>query len=160
MDIATVNLASAGDLHFDWQMNGPDLATDDGLRAAVLISLFTDRRAADDDALPDGTDDRRGWWADLPPDGAPDRGRPDLIGSRLWLLTRAKATDETAQLARRYILEALQWMIEDGVAQSIDATTKWGAVGTLLIALVIVRTRNGQPADHRYDLIWNQTPSA
>jgi len=42
-------------------VNG-DLALEQGLYSAVLISLFTDARAADDDILPNMLDDnRRGW---------------------------------------------------------------------------------------------------
>ena len=40
-----------------------DLATDDGLRTAVLISLFTDAPARDDDPLP-APGYRGGWWGD------------------------------------------------------------------------------------------------
>ena len=37
-----------------------DLTTDEGLRSAVLVSLFLDARADADDVLPFETDDRRG----------------------------------------------------------------------------------------------------
>ena len=63
----------------------PDLQGDDGLLTALLISLFTDRRAHDDDPLPDERvgvpSDMRGWWGDYF-----ETERPDPIGSRLWLL--------------------------------------------------------------------------
>ncbi len=48
---------------------------------AVLISLFTWRRANADDTLPDPRGFRMGWWGDTYPVVANDR-----IGSRLWLL--------------------------------------------------------------------------
>jgi phage gp46-like protein len=39
-----------------------DLASDRGLETAVLLSLFTDRRAQPDDVPPSGDPaDRRGW---------------------------------------------------------------------------------------------------
>ena len=45
-----------------------DLQGDDGLFTAVIISLFTDRRANADDPLPDericALPDPRGWWGD------------------------------------------------------------------------------------------------
>ena len=54
-------LAGAGDAR--------DLQGDDGLLTAVIISLFTDARAHDDDPLPDErvgvTSDKRGWWEPL-----------------------------------------------------------------------------------------------
>ena len=94
-------------LHFDpiafacdYAVAAGDLAADNGLKTAVLISLFTDRLAAADDEIPDGTEDRRGWWGDMPADGsAPSGAPPDPIGSRLWLLARAKQSAETLNRA-------------------------------------------------------------
>lgn len=91
-----------------------DVLTGNDLSTAVLISLFTDRRANEDDKLPSG-DDPRGWWAD-----AMDGQR---IGSRLWLLENASNLPETLALAKEYALEALQWLVSDGIAKSIAVTT-------------------------------------
>ncbi len=77
-DIAVVWDQGCGSL----QLNGADLLTDNSLLTAVIISLFTDRRALDSDEIPDGTRDRRGWWGDS------FRERP--VGSRLWLLSRER----------------------------------------------------------------------
>lgn len=52
-DIAIVWDQGCGSL----QLNGADLLTDDSLLTAVLISLFTDRRALASDEIPDGTRD-------------------------------------------------------------------------------------------------------
>ena len=42
------------------------LTKEQGLASAVIISLFTDRRASVDDRLPDfNSTDRKGWWGDL-----------------------------------------------------------------------------------------------
>src|SRR5260363_352074 len=77
----------------------PGSAEVSDLQIAVMISLFTGRQARPDDVIPDGSTDARGWW-----------GKPN-IGSRLWLLERAKATEATRQQARDYMTEALQWLI-------------------------------------------------
>jgi phage gp46-like protein len=53
-------------LRFDWLFDGSDLATTDTLQTAVIVSLLTDRLANADDDIPDGTNDRRGWRADMP----------------------------------------------------------------------------------------------
>ena len=86
------------------------------LHRALLISLFSDRRAEADDELPFEDGDRRGWWADFINEFP--------IGSRLWLLTRAKVTNETANTARDYIEEALAWMITIRLATSIDVVVE------------------------------------
>lgn len=94
-----------------------DLARDDGLQTAVLLSLFTDRAAEEGDVLPDEETDRRGWWGDEFADDAGDR-----IGSRLWLLARSKRTDDVLARAEEYARESLQWLIDDKVAERIEVT--------------------------------------
>lgn len=106
----------------DWASFGPQLLTGDDLTTAILISLFTDRVAASDDMTPDGTNDARGWWGDDP---------DNPIGSRLWMLERAKQTTDTLSRAQGYITEALQWLIDDGVVARFDILTEWTQTGML-----------------------------
>lgn len=143
-DIRTFWLDGTG----QWQMAGPGLAEDNGFETAVLISLFTDRRADPDDVLPDNGSDRRGWWADAFPavDG-------DLIGSRLWLLSREKQLPEALSRAKEYAEEALAWMIEDGVADSITATAVKAREGMIGLTVQINRP-TGDPARFRFELFW------
>lgn len=116
------------------------LAADGGLRRAIVISLFTDARAHDDDALPDGATgfgNRRGWWGDiLPPAQAPE-GAPWVTGSRLWLLSREKQTAETARRAQTYAAGALEWLITGGWATRVDVTAAWAADATGILVLTI-----------------------
>lgn len=104
----------------DIAIDSNDLAVDDGLETACMLSLYTDRRAEDSDVLPTGETDRRGWWADPVAAVAGDR-----FGSRLWLLDRAKPTQETLDLAVEYAREALQWMIVDLVSNRIDVIAEF-----------------------------------
>jgi phage gp46-like protein len=160
MDIALVfNPAS---LSFDYALSGGDLAIDNGLDTAVALSLFTDRLAAADDEIPDGSGDRRGWWGDLPPDGTtPEAQATDLIGSRFWLLSRAKRTQDTLNRAQGYGLEALQWLLDDGVAQTVIFAPQYQgdpSVGLMAVSGVIARLgANGGTIDHRFDLLWSST---
>lgn len=130
-----------------------DLAKDDGLRTAVLISLFTDARARDDDALPDVNADRRGWWGDMANADPNDR-----IGSRLWLLARAKAVPVTAICARDMAREALDWLIADGIAAAVEVdctlmpVTAARPTAALLIAITIVRPSGARLA---IDFLWD-----
>lgn len=146
---------------FDLATAGADLATEDGLRSAVLVSLFTDRRAEADDPLPGapGSADRRGWWADAWPDDAQGGasvagGRTpgatldgDRIGSRLWLLGREKQTADVLQRARDYSEEALAWLIEDGVALAVSVTAEWVATGVLGLHVAIRLADGGRFED-------------
>lgn len=104
-------------LTIDFNFVDGDFVVDKGLETAVIISLFTDRRAKEDDILPDiNSDDRKGWWGDLL---APEI-EGDEIGSRLWLLQRSKTTNQVINKAKTYIEEALQWMIDDRVVKNIE----------------------------------------
>nr|DAH64517.1 MAG TPA: hypothetical protein [Caudoviricetes sp.] len=101
----------------------------DDLPRAVINSLFSWKRAEDDDELP-GTS-REGWWADSFNDDG------DRFGSRLWLLSRSKITDETLLRAEEYAQEALQWLIDDGVAVSIDVKAERGEKEQLDLVITI-----------------------
>jgi phage gp46-like protein len=100
----------------DWKLVGTNLQTGNELVTAVLISLFTDRVANDDDVIPDGSNDPRGWVGDL--------GQTVPIGSRLWLLSRSKLTQSAATTAKSMAAEALKWMLDDGVVARLDIKTE------------------------------------
>jgi phage gp46-like protein len=120
-------------LYADWQFEPPDLLTDEGMDTAVVLSLFTDALASEDDVLPDITEgDRRGWWADT-------NAREGPLGSRLWLLSREKQTETVRARAEFYTREALQWMLDDNVADQITASAEWRQMGVLTIAVYIYR---------------------
>lgn len=123
--------------------------TDLGLDTAVIISLFTDRRANDYDELPDENGGRRGWWGDalLEDDG-------DQIGSRLWLISRELQTDETLNRAQEYVEEALAWIVDKGVAQSVSVECWWVRAGMLGIH-VVIKEPGGIKLDRNYEYVWS-----
>lgn len=105
----------------DWSLIAGDIATGGDLETALLFSLFTDREAAPDDEIPDGSSDRRGWWGD---DGVVDGTGP--TGSRLWLLSRRTSpTDQTLTDAYDYVVEAIQWLINTNVVSKFDVIVQW-----------------------------------
>jgi len=119
-----------GDFVFDEIIQ--DLESDGGLETAVIISLFTDRRANEDDVLPDSNNlDRRGWWGDLT-----SGFENDQIGSRLWLLEREKTIPNVVIRAKQYAEEALQWLVNDGVAVKIEVEAeRQGMLGNDVLAI-------------------------
>lgn len=131
----------------DFALEGAQIATDDGLRTAILISLFTDRRAREDDRLPDETGDRRGWWGD-----AYSAQLDDRIGSRLWLLSREKRLQSVLVRARDYAREALAWLIEDGVVRTVDVTAEVYRNDGIAIGVEISRPTG--PGRQRFDFVW------
>lgn len=132
----------------DLSLENLDLVRDSGLQTAVVLSLFCDRRAEDDDALPDNTGDRRGWWAD-----AYAGVLGDKFGSRLWLLSREKQLPSVLERAREYAEEALAWMIEDGVAQSVKVTAWVVRQGVLGLLVEIVRP-DASRVEYRFNSLW------
>lgn len=131
----------------DGQQAQLGLTSPEPLVRAVVISLFTWRRAQPDDDLP--ANQRMGWWGDsfAPVDG-------DRIGSRLWLLSRAKLVPETAARAQEYATEALQWLIDDGVAAKVEVVAERQGLSTLALAVRIYKTGAAVPLDIRFTDVW------
>jgi phage gp46-like protein len=134
-------------LRADLVAGSQGLITDPGLTTQVLISLFTDARARPGDVLPDASGasaralaalNRRGWLGD-----ALSTIQGDRIGSRLWLLSRAKQTEQTRRQAITYANEALAWLIGDGLAASVTVTAAWAGRGILGLAVVITPPGGG-----------------
>ncbi|HEM7839793.1 phage GP46 family protein [Burkholderia multivorans] len=133
----------------DWALIPGDIATGDDLETALLFSLFTDREAAPDDAIPDGSTDRRGWWGD---DDSNDGLGP--IGSRLWLLSRRTSpTDQTLRDAYDYIVEAIQWLIDTGVVARFDVAVQW--VRADMLGAVITAWPPGGGAPRTFNWAWS-----
>lgn len=116
----------------------------DPLTRAVVISLFTHRRADPDD----NADVPMGWWGDTWPMVANDR-----YGSKLWLLQRSKLTNALVNTVRNYMREALQWMQDDGVVSRIDIEIQRTGINELGNKIVIWR-RDG-PVTISFNDLWS-----
>lgn len=132
----------------DLAMIDGDLASDRGLKTAVILSLFCDRRAEPDDVPPSGdATDRRGWWADEFADA-----EGDLIGSRLWLLDRTKLSNETGLRAKEYATEALAWMLADNVVASVAVDVE---VTNAALGLAVTLQEPGKdPVTFKFSRAW------
>lgn len=136
LDIALQYDAAAR--RFDVAVSGRDLVLDTTPATAMLLSLGCDRRARPDDVLPmapeaPGFGDRRGWVGD-----ALD-GRGRRLGSRLWLLSRAKQSDLTRQRAEQHAAEALGGLADRGFA--VSASAEWLRRGVLRLTATAGTTR-------------------
>lgn len=116
----------------------------DPLTRAVVISLFTHRRADPDDNV----DVPMGWWWDTWPVVANDR-----YGSKLWLLQRSKLTNALVNTVRNYLRDALQWMQEDGVVTRIDIDIQRTGINELGNKIVLWR-RDG-PVTISFNDLWS-----
>ncbi|MEQ4450986.1 phage GP46 family protein [Kosakonia sacchari] len=121
----------------------------DTLTRAVVISLFTWRRAEPDD----NADVPMGWWGDSFPAVQNDR-----YGSRLWLLQRSKLTNQLVQTVRVYIRESLQWLIDDGVVSRIDLDIQRTGISELANSITLWR-RDG-PVTISFNDLWSAITDA
>lgn len=135
----------------DWLLAPPDLDGSRQLVTAVAVALFTHRLARDDDPLPDPAGSRRGWWADHEAaeiwDGWP-------IGSRLWLLSREKQTEQTRQRAETYIREALDPFVERRIVSGYDLAVAWFAHERLGAEITLYR--GGDRIAVRFETLWDE----
>lgn len=135
-DLAVIWVNGAGDLSID----GHDFEVDESLTTAVILSLFTDRAVAEDE-LEEGMQNQ-GWWGDSYSD--------EPWGSKLWLLRRKKSTDDVASDAEDYAYEALDWLMNEGLVDSIivnasrESSTN-SAVKDMLILNIQLSPSNGEP---------------
>lgn len=101
----------------DIAIESGDILGDESLYTAVLISLFTDKRADNVDELPVeykvGTDlpDLRGYFGDAL--------EGESMGSKLWLLKREKQISRVLVLAKQYAEESLEWLINGNYCRKI-----------------------------------------
>lgn len=98
-------------------LNGAVVTSDmaDNLSRAVVISLFTWRRADDSDDY-DHELGKQGWWG--------DSLNEDEIGSKLWQLLRSKISSETLLRAQEMADDALQWLVEDGICTDVSVSVE------------------------------------
>jgi phage gp46-like protein len=146
MDIAVKWNSQA--LRGDWVISRGGFLLDAGLHTAVLVSLFTNRRAPPDWTPPAGSPVTRGGYF-----GDTYSTRP--LGSWLWLLYRSSVGDALVvqNKARDYCLSALQWLIDRGIAASIDIETGWIAPGVLGIDGTITKP-TGLTVPFSYAWLW------
>lgn len=141
----------------DWAAAGSaESSNNGGLRAraplhtAILLCLMSDRRVDAEDVIPDGSGDPRGWAGD-----AIDSSLSSL-GSRLWLLRRSALTEATAALAEVYAREALQTLLDQKAAASLDVSTALRLeAGRLELSVALYREDGAIAADMNFWLLWD-----
>lgn len=128
-------------------LNG-DLKECDDLDSAVIISLFTWARAAAGEV--DENAPRFGWFGDKI-----DADSTDSTGSKLYLLKRKKITNQTIMDSREYIEQALQWMIEDGVATEIKAEVERNASDVNRADALVQIVRGDRSRTMKFNDLWS-----
>lgn len=115
----------------DIEISSGAVQQDDGLASLVYLCLFTDARAAENDVLPDGSSDKRGWPGDTYLDTA--------WGSHLWLLDREKLTNDTRNKAIDYATKALNKLKDAGYIKSVSVTGTIPQLNTLVLNITLTK---------------------
>lgn len=139
----------------EWHIENGDIALDHAIYSSVMVSLFTDRvaplepsQSEKSAAIGKVDGDRRGWWGDML--------RTEPIGSRLWQLKRAVKADKNSIIdsAQDMIYEALSWMVESGLVDSMNADVKWVQSGLLQFSIQLTEPRQYSPKTFLFSWAW------
>lgn len=146
------------DVTIDWSLLGDGtLDETQALATAVVVALGTDALASPDDILPDpDSTDRAGWWGDLNAETI-WQGWP--IGSKLWLLKRAKivggesAEGATTVRVENYIRDAIQPFLDRRIGSRM-AVKAVRAGQERIDALVQIYRGPMLAIELRYQVLW------
>lgn len=147
----------------DWLLTDAGLLDErEELATAARVALGTDKMADPRDILPDpDSTDRRGWWGDL---DAEEIWGGWPIGTKNWLLTRAKITGEesfegsTIDRAQQYTQEALRPFIERRMATQMEVIATRTELQRIEVDAKIYRGPNDE-IDLLYQLLWQPETS-
>lgn len=132
------------------------------LATAALVCLCTDARALPDDLLPDPDDaNLRGWWGNTE---AAEIWAGWDIGSRLWLLSRAKITGQNAKgggtlyLIETYIRECLQPLVTQRIASRFMVQVERVDIERVAASITIYRGPTAV-VELRFQSLWDNVRS-
>lgn len=143
-DVRLIPVITPIAMTFNWLQTPTGLLDEtQALASAITVALNTDATADPTDVLPDPrSDDLRGWWGDL--DAAKIWGGWP-IGSKLWLLTRAKIIGAgsregaTTVRVKEYILAALQPFIDHKICSQVAVTVTLNSPTNISAQITIYR---------------------
>jgi phage gp46-like protein len=116
-----------------------------GLEAAIIVSLFSDRRAREDEVR--NPMRRRGWIGDLLTD-IPG----DLHGSALWFYEQTRLTAVEAAGVAAEARNALQWMVDEELCNSVSVEVAYNPAMRAVFLNVTVSLLEGGVSQHAFRL--------
>jgi phage gp46-like protein len=158
-DIHLRDRVSLAGTFMDWLQTADGLSEEEELATAVRVAIGTDALADLNEPLPDlDSEDRRGWWADLDAEliwgGWP-------IGSKNWLLMRAKISDrlswegDTVIRAKAYNRAALQPFIDRKICSRVEVEAFRSGRDQIEVHIVMYRGPR-RLIDLRYQYLWER----
>lgn len=101
--------------YFELSALTENINSTEGLNHAVLQSLLNYAKAQINDPIEKGQN-QQGWWASE---------FINSVGCRDWTLAREKQTTETLTRAKTHTKKALNWLIQQKTAKSIQVETHY-----------------------------------
>lgn len=132
---------------FDIDFVDGDLKATDSFDTAINMTLYEERRADESEQPVNSL--RRGWWGNELSD---EDGFE--IGSKLWQLYQARATENTNNRAVTTLQQAFAWFVEDGHATNIIVTSELKG-NSIEPTVTILRSNN--VVDSRSFKLWENT---
>jgi phage gp46-like protein len=133
----------------DWEIDPEtgDFMLDEGFETSILLALGCDARADSSEVL--ASENRRGWPGDLYID------INDLFGSKLWLYSQSKLTNNTINGVTNDTNLALNFLLEDNLAKDVTTDTKVNGLTSMESNITISRF-NSSAESLRYPT-WEKT---
>lgn len=144
--IQDIELVPDNDGIYDLAVDSGKLKTVSGMQSSIVTSLFTDARAPS--SIVPTASLRRGWCGDITK--AID-GR--YTGSTLWTLDQARLTSDTIRQAELAGVDALSWIAEDGVGESVTVDIERGTRSITISIEFKIKNNETQ----RYNYLWRNT---
>jgi phage gp46-like protein len=129
---------------FSIDENG-DILTDDFFDTSLLYSLLGERRASSSEMVEPQL--RRGWIG--------NEGKDFENGSKIWLFSQARITRSNLNRIEDEAIKALQWLVDDGYAVSVENVSASINNGAVILDVTIRRSRS--IVERRLYELWNNT---
>jgi phage gp46-like protein len=137
-----------GDNYYDISFTDGDFTLERGLQTAIQMSVFCEQRIDDEHVPPT---QRGGWVGNIL---QPVKGYEQ--GSLIWTKYQSNMNPELKSVLEGYLLNAFTWMIEDGIAQDVEAEVN--LLANYKIQGIITITKNdGTQIPPQYFDLWEFT---
>lgn len=138
-----------GDFDLAFDEGRGDLLTTDSLENTVAISIGTYARERNRGNSANLKPNIGGWWGDALDENG-------TLGGYLYEAFPGKLTESTAGEIETLAGEALQWLVDDGVAKAVSCSAGVTDGDKLILNVIIERPEGGDEA-FQYELNWSAT---
>ncbi len=133
--------------YYDMPVEDGTLASTDTFNTSLLMTLTAERRANEAEIGPSYL--RRGWWGNVL------NSVPNFeIGSKMWLLSQARISLKTLNLAITYLQDAFSWFVTENLAEKVQVT---GTIAGSKLCLNIKLFINQTLVDADFYQLWVNT---